>query len=442
MRLLYLILFFTLKYAFRVYFRMTRVVRAPKEYYGRTIYVSNHAASFMDPLVVASLRNPIVFFMTRSDVFTPFMKPILWASHMLPIYRQHDGEDTKAKNEEVFDQCAKILNFGRNLLIFGEGFTDDVFIRRLKPVKKGAVRIGFYALEKYAWKKKIYIAAVGVNYTRPNLMRSDCLVATSDKICLNDYREAYEHNPNKVINDLTKEIEKRMQMQITHVEHADDAPFHEAVQQITRQGMHPTSSDRSIPLETRWRNSQKLAYFFNTHKEQIAQDFQELKQRLLNYNKQLDQKKIDDRDVIEYIETGQLSRTNTVLRMLVFSPFALLGFIHCWPIYYIVKRFVEKSFRRKVFYGSVKLLLGMIGMGLINIPFIFLFHRFIFPNWWASIAYYSLIGLFFLAMIMFNGALIAWKRKGQIKENDLKTMAEERLALQDIIRQSDLNVLN
>jgi 1-acyl-sn-glycerol-3-phosphate acyltransferase len=95
----------------------------------------------MDPLVVASLRLPIVFFMTRSDVFTPISRPLLWASHMLPIYRQHDGEDTKAKNEEVFQKCSRILSFGRNLLIFGEGFTDDTFVRRLKPVKKGAVRI-------------------------------------------------------------------------------------------------------------------------------------------------------------------------------------------------------------------------------------------------------------------------------------------------------------
>jgi 1-acyl-sn-glycerol-3-phosphate acyltransferase len=97
----------------------------------------------MDPLAVASLRRPIVFFMTRSDVFTSFTKPFLWAAHMLPIYRQQDGVDTKDENTRVFAKCTNILSFGRNLLIFGEGFTDDVFIRRLKPIKKGAIRIGF-----------------------------------------------------------------------------------------------------------------------------------------------------------------------------------------------------------------------------------------------------------------------------------------------------------
>ncbi len=440
MRLIYFILFFVFKYCFWVYFRATRTFNAPKEFFGRTIYVSNHAASFMDPLVVASLRNPIVFFMTRADVFTTLMKPILWASHMLPIYRQHDGEDTKKKNEEVFDKCSRILNFGRNLLIFGEGFTDDVFIRRLKPTKKGAVRIGFYALEKSNWKKKIYIAAVGVNYTEPNLMRSDCLVSTSDKICLNDFRKEYEVNPNKVVTDLTKEIERLMQDQITHVETFEDAPFHEAVQQITRKGMHPTSSDRSIPLEKRWRYSQKLAHFFNANKERIHGEFSALREKLFNYNTQLAQKKIKDRDVIEYLEKGRFTRTGYLFRMILLAPLAFLGLIHCGIVYIGVKRFVEKSFKRTVFYGSVKLLLGTIGMGVFNIPFIFLFHKFVYPSWWMAIGYYTLIGIFFLAMILFNGALIIWKRKGQMKETDLKSMAEERLALQDMIARSDLNL--
>ncbi len=122
MRLLYFVLYIILKYPLRIFYPRVHSVNSPKNFFGRTIYVSNHAASFMDPLVIASFRNPIVFFLTRSDVFTPISKPILWAAHMLPIYRQHDGVDTKDENQKTFESCAKILNFGRNLLIFGEGF--------------------------------------------------------------------------------------------------------------------------------------------------------------------------------------------------------------------------------------------------------------------------------------------------------------------------------
>ena len=119
--------------------------------------MSNHQGSFMDPLFIASQRKPIVFFMTRSDVFNKFSRPFLWAAHMLPIYRQRDGVDTKVKNAKIFEKTNVVLNGNRNILIFGEGFTDDRIQRRLHPIKKGPARIGFSALEYTNWNKEIYL---------------------------------------------------------------------------------------------------------------------------------------------------------------------------------------------------------------------------------------------------------------------------------------------
>jgi 1-acyl-sn-glycerol-3-phosphate acyltransferase len=429
-------MYISLKYGVRIYFKKTAVVNAPKEIFGSTIYVSNHAASFMDPLTIASLRKPITFFMTRSDVFTPITKPILWSAHMLPIYRQHDGEDTKNKNEEVFDRCAKILKYGRNLLIFGEGFTDDTFIRRLKPVKKGAVRIGFTALEKLDWKKKIYIAAVGANYSRPNMTRSDLLIETSDKICLNDYKEAYLENPGKVILDLTKEIEKRMQACITHVQNAEDAPFHENIMEITREGMHPTSVNYEIPLIKRHKYSQKLAAFFNDNKEKVRNDLHGLRLKLEEYNSKLKKNKIEDMDVVEQIEKGKLDLWALRLKLFLLFPFTLLGILHCGLVYWPVKKWVEKNFRRAVFWGSVKFLMGMILMGLINIPVIFLFHHFVYPSYLLGFLYYSCIGLFFLAAYTSKMTWSDLKRKKEINLNKVSELAEERKRLLKEIKDS------
>ena len=426
MRLLYFILYFTLKYTLRVFYPRIKTVNSPKMFLGRTIYVSNHAASFMDPLAVAALRPPIVFFMTRSDIFTTFMKPILWASHMLPIYRQHDGVDTKDENEKVFEKCSRILSFGRNLLIFGEGFTDDTFIRRLKPVKKGAVRIGFFALEKTNWKKKIYIAAVGCNYSDPNQMRSDLLISTSERICLNDYRQEYEENPNKTITDLTKRIEKLMQEQITHVEDKNWAPFHENVMRLTRKGMNAKNSDTSIPLIKRWHYSQNLADWLNNRSPEELTHLEGLKTDMDRYFSLIKKMKIDENYLYEKSVTGKISRTSELLKLILLFPFMLLGLIHCAPIYFLVKKFVEKSFKRKVFWGSVKLLLGMIGLGLINIPVIFLFEAFVYPSYWLGFAYYVLIGLFGLAAYMWFINFKRFKEKGHVSKLDLSKFIAKR----------------
>lgn len=429
MRLFYLILFFALRYSLRIFYPRIKTVNSPKNPFGRTIYVSNHAASFMDPLVVATLRLPIVFFLTRSDVFNKVTQPILWAAHMLPIYRQHDGVDTKDENKKTFDKCTNVLKYGRNLLIFGEGFTDDTFIRRLKPIKKGAVRIGFYALEKFNWKKKVYIAAVGCNYSDPNEMRSDVLVSTSDKICLNDYREAYETNPIKTINDLTKMIEDLMKAQITHIEKKELSSFHENIMRLTRKGMNAINSNLSIPLINRWHYSKKLALWLNELNNQQLELLEPLQKEIEGYFSLQKRMRINENHVYELSTKRKLNRIKELSLLIILFPFALLGLIHCGPPYFLVKGFVEKSFKRRVFWGSVKLLLGMISIGLINIPFIFLFHAFVYPSYWLGFIYYLLIGLFGLAAYMWFRNYIRYKEKGILSKMDLTKILQKRTDL-------------
>ena len=188
MRFFYFLLYIVLVYTLRFYFRRIKVINKPKRF-SRTIYVSNHPAAFMDPLLLASCNRAVVFFMTRSDVFNIFTRPIFWTAHMLPIYRQRDGVNTKTKNIEVFRKSSEILLKNRSLLIFGEGVSDDDFVRRLKSLKKGALRIGFTALEACDWKKDIYLAAIGCNYSDPAKYRSDVLIKNSEKIHLNSFRK-------------------------------------------------------------------------------------------------------------------------------------------------------------------------------------------------------------------------------------------------------------
>jgi hypothetical protein len=371
--------------------------------------------------------------MTRSDVFTPISRPILWAAHSLPIYRQHDGLNTKNENEKAFATCIKVLKGGRNLLVFGEGFTDDIFVRRLKPVKKGAVRIGFITLEAINWKEKVYLAAVGCNYSDPNEMRSDVLVSTSDKICLNDYKEQFEANPNKVINELTKKIESLMQEQITHVEDKNWLNFHENVMKLTRKGMNAKHSNTKIPLIERWKYSKRLANWLNEQKEEQLENLQGLKDEMERYFSLLRKLKVNENYVHELSVDGKLNRKKEIAYLFILFPFALLGFVHCSIPYFIVKGFVEKTFKRRVFWASVKLILGMIFMGLINIPFIFLFYHFVFPSYWLGFLYYALIGVLGLAAYMWWINFVRFKEKGVIGKMDLSKIVSKRKELLDKI---------
>ncbi|MFT7343543.1 MAG: 1-acyl-sn-glycerol-3-phosphate acyltransferase [Lentimonas sp.] len=426
MRFLYLICKTIFQYTMRVFYKDIAIVNDEPNFLGSTIYVSNHAASFMDPLIIASLKRPIVFFMTRSDVFTKLTKPLLWSVHMLPIYRQQDGENTAKKNEAVFGACSRVLKYGRNLLIFGEGFTDDKFVRRLKPVKKGAARIGFFTLEKHNWNKKIYIAAIGLNYTSPNKMRSDILIETSEKICLNDYREQYESNPVKVINELTKEIEIKMQECITHIENIEHTDFHEDIMSITRNGMNAENYDPAIPIIERRKNSQILAEFFNKNASKVNKEGDVLKQELSSFFKELKANKIKQNDIIEFEKCQKLSYLPELFHSILIFPIALLGIIHTIIPYKIVKPWVEKKLKREVFWGSVKSLMGTLAFGVFNLPVVYLIHHFIYPSWFIAWIYYLLIGVFFVASIKFKNLCKTISRKNKINSGELNKWVSVR----------------
>jgi hypothetical protein len=411
MRAAYLLLKFTLKFSLWIYYPKTKIINAPKRRFSRTIFVCNHAASFMDPLVIASNQKPIVFFMTRSDVFKGLLKPVLWAGHMLPIYRSLDGEDTKRKNEEVFQKCNRILRNGRNLMIFAEGFTDDVFIRRLKPIKKGAARIGFGALEACNWEKKIYLQATGCNYANPNKLGSSLVLSNSEKLCLNSYKEAYLENPNKVITEVTKRIEKLLQQQLTHVQDLDWTDFHEQVMQLTRKGMNADNTDQQIPLLKRYNYSKQLANWINEQDLDTPTTLHSLKDQLSKYFDSLKQEKLEEKDIFE-ASCSRKQSLKSYLFLIFGFPFMVLGLIHGLMPYLFTKRFVERVMKRRVFWGSVKMMMGHAIFSFYNVLLVVLINYLVYQN-----GLFWLIYFFTVPMLTSLVAYNWFKTKQHIKRN-------------------------
>jgi len=366
MRPLYFIFWSGLIFGFRLFFRRTKEVRPSKSRFGRTIFVSNHPSSFLDPLVVSHLRKPIVYFMTRSDVFNRITRPLFWLAHMLPIYRQQDGGNSQEKNKKVFKKATETLARNRNLLMFGEGITDDVFERRLKPIKKGAMRIGFTALEDLDWKVEIRVQGVGINYTNPGVMRSEVLVAAAEPIVLNNYREAYLENPSKVISELNRELELRMQAQITHVRADEHVVLHEQIMMLNRKGMHVNCYDPNISLEERWLYSQKLANYLNGLSESQNEQISIIKNQIDAYQGNLRELDLKEAELYWFAIQNNW-RLLTFLKLLVQLPLFLIGLVHIALPTLFVKRFVEKKMKRPVFWSSTKMTLLLLLLPIWNI---------------------------------------------------------------------------
>jgi len=195
---------------------------------------------------------------------------------------------------------------------------------------------------------------------------------------------------------------------------------------LTRKGMNAKHSNTSIPLVKRWHYSQKLANWLNDRAENQLKELRSLKEELHDYFNLLGKLNVNENYLHELSLNHRINRIKELILLIVLSPTALLGLFHCGLPYLFVKRYVERSFKRKVFWGSVKLLLGMISMGILNIPFIFVIRYFIYPNYWVAFGYYALIGLFGLSAYMWWRNFIRYREKGIIRHTDLSKIIDKR----------------
>jgi hypothetical protein len=68
-------------------------------------------------------------------------------------------------------------------------------------------------------------------------------------------------------------------------------------------------------------------------------------------------------------------------------------------------------------------------MGLINIPIIFIFYHFIYPNYWIAFGYYLLIGVFGLSAYLWWKNYIQFIEKGFVSKLNLSNTLLKRKEL-------------
>ena len=133
----------------------------------------------------------------------------------------------------------------------------------------------------------------------------------------------------------------------------------------------------------------------NKSEEELTQ-LNQVKSEVTSYFNGLDSLNISENE--RYLNaTKSWGILKRLLKMLVSLPFALLGLIHAGLWYLLVKRFVEKVFKRPVFWGSSKLIILMALVGLVNIPFIFLIAH-----------YFACLGLVYAYLIAFSYYFFIW----------------------------------
>ncbi len=206
--LIYITLKNIARFGVYLYFRGTEkngVHHLPKE--GPVIYAVNHQNAFLDAVILGALSPFPTYFMTRSDVFKPPFDWFLDALKMMPIYRIRDGYSSLTKNDDIFDNCSRLLKAKQGLLIFPEG--NHGLNYYLRPLTKGMARIALQSQTQI--DEPIIIIPTGLNYFDHFNSGNKLVINYGNPIKVTDYMERYNDHPQKGLRSITKDVSAAMQ---------------------------------------------------------------------------------------------------------------------------------------------------------------------------------------------------------------------------------------
>ena len=204
------------------------------------ILIANHAASFLDAMLLGVLMNRPVHFFARSDIFRkPLANRMLRKFRMIPIYNVEHGKSDLVRNEETFAEGEAVLNNRGLLLIFPEGISRVE--RIMLPLKKGTARVALQTEAKRDFRLGLKVIPVGINYSR-HRFRADVLISAGAPTLVSDYEAVYRENPAKAITRLTRELEEKFSRTIYFVRQPERTALIDRLLELYR-------SDAFTPLD-------------------------------------------------------------------------------------------------------------------------------------------------------------------------------------------------
>lgn len=335
---------------FRIFFRRIDLVGLEKLKSGKpAIIIANHPASFLDAMVLAVFLRRSIHFYVRGDIFAhPIAYRLLTMLHMIPIFSREHGTQNLSKNKRTFDRGRKLLEEGKLLLIFPEGFSRQS--KHLEPFKKGAARVALQTAFEGGKVNDLQIQTVALNYSYHHL-GANLLIRLGNALTLEQYEQQYHEFPALAVTQLNKEMSAVFQQNVIHVQAGERTELAEA---LIRMHYH----DNRIKADKLFDDFTKIC----NHVDQLSQEqFADLEKLLSDYNQKLVKNIITDQSLVQtQISTSYFD----CWKAYYLAPLALFGQLIWWLPGQLSIWIANKTVTRIDFYTSV--LSGVLGfMGLI-----------------------------------------------------------------------------
>jgi len=342
---------------------------------------------------------------------------------IIPIYRISEGAENLHKNEETFIISRKVLSHGNSMVIYPESIC--VQERRIRRLKKGAARIIFDLEEQHNFQSNLIILPLGMNYSNAKMFSSDLFIHYGEAISAAKYAGLYRSDKVKAINELTADIERAMKKLVVHINDKENDELVEDLYIIYKPLLMQELLLSNNNLEDDFKASHAIVNCVNYFQETDSKKIGEIKTELANYKTSLSNLNLGFLPLSKTMLASLSYRKiiPTILKLLIGTPFYILGLIMNYPPYKLGHTLAKKLTKEVEFHASIYLSIAWISW-----IFYFLLQLIVatlfFDTWQLVVVYAITIpitGIFVLRFhpilknVMENIKLMRLKKKNKVE---------------------------
>lgn len=394
--MLYHLLKILISTGIRLYYREIRVKnRELLEHNGPTIILANHPNTLMDAWMVGHICPNRIYYMAKATFFNTRLKMwLLRGLGMIPINRASEKQTENVSNQDSFENCYRLLEKGKTLVIFPEGTSYNE--RQLRMLKSGAARIALEAERRNGGKLNLRVIPVGLVYSEPEKFRSSVLVTVGEPIDPSAYLENFENDSLKTARQLTDTFKVRMENLLVG---AHSTEFDGLVQELTTL----LSSDYIKTDETGVEKDVVLMkrIFEGLHRHQFSnpQALSEITDLVYRIRWQLEQFEIKSDFLDRRYKPRMFARQLffSILYLLLGMPFYVFGFGHNYLQYQLTDFLVVKLVKEMEYFAPTAVLISLLVYPLTYFGFVVLADYLFDLSFWMKVVYFAampVLGLF------------------------------------------------
>lgn len=304
----------------------------------------------MDGVLLSVLLRCKLSLLARGDVFKkPTANKALRSMRLLPIYRMEDGagNEQAAKNQQTFNECYEIFRKNGMVLIFPEGYC--VSERRLRPMKKGAAKMAFEAIEKYP-EMDLQVIPVGMNYSNSGHFREEVCINFGHPIAVQSYMELLkEGKQNKAITDFNTKLFEDLEREMVIIKDPSNDQVGNQYLLMARNQYKPAFFGFFKKTKKRFLAEKRAANDLNHLSETNPESFETFRNNISNYFETLKNLKIKDK----YFAIPVFEKILYLIFTIVFAVTALVGLLLNFIPVRMAKNIAGAKVKKIEFYDSV-----------------------------------------------------------------------------------------